>query len=456
MRASAPTRGAARASASRSATIPPAMIQARLAASLLALLLAGCTTPASRPATVADGVPRSRRGAARGAERARRRGLQRARRLPDRRPHDLLSHSLPGRLPQPPRPGVRQPHSSGGPTRRPRSPRAAARSRPSSTTTRARPPTWTSTCCATPPPGLLVAAGRHHPGRALPVRPERQPPLHVVVDGEDGHRDARGHRDRRGPHPFRRRPGQRPTCPTWPAPSTAARRSAICCRCRRGCASSRSTPGGTTWRGSRATRSSRLGPGGVEAVTPFNERVVPAGTKFSYASVETQVLGLVLRARRRPAGGRVPVREDLAADRRRGRRDLAGGPRGPGGDLLLSQRRAARLRTARAAAGARRQLARPAAHSRGLGRGGHAGPARPGSSPAPRGHAVPRLRLPDLDPARRAPGLRAARGSRPEHLSSIPPAGSSWCTPPSASSPAGGAPREISALWRAVVDTFGQ
>src|SRR5205814_861117 len=43
------------------------------------------------------------------------------------------------------------------------------------------------------------------------------------------------------------------------------------------------------------------GPGGVEAVTRFNDRAVPAGTKFSYASVETQVLGLVLRnAVRRP------------------------------------------------------------------------------------------------------------------------------------------------------------
>ena len=37
------------------------------------------------------------------------------------------------------------------------------------------------------------------------------------------------------------------------------------------------------------------GPGGVEAVTRFNDRAVPAGTTFSYASVETQVLGLVLR-----------------------------------------------------------------------------------------------------------------------------------------------------------------
>jgi CubicO group peptidase (beta-lactamase class C family) len=39
-----------------------------------------------------------------------------------------------------------------------------------------------------------------------------------------------------------------------------------------------------------------LGPGGVAAVTPFNERATPTGTRFSYASVETQVLGLVLRA----------------------------------------------------------------------------------------------------------------------------------------------------------------
>jgi CubicO group peptidase (beta-lactamase class C family) len=45
----------------------------------------------------------------------------------------------------------------------------------------------------------------------------------------------------------------------------------------------------------------RLGPGGVGAVTSFNDRERPAGTKFSYASVETQVLGLVLaRAIGRP------------------------------------------------------------------------------------------------------------------------------------------------------------
>jgi CubicO group peptidase (beta-lactamase class C family) len=36
------------------------------------------------------------------------------------------------------------------------------------------------------------------------------------------------------------------------------------------------------------------GPGGVEAVKPYNERVRPSGTAFSYASAESQVLGLVL------------------------------------------------------------------------------------------------------------------------------------------------------------------
>ena len=37
-----------------------------------------------------------------------------------------------------------------------------------------------------------------------------------------------------------------------------------------------------------------VGAGGPSAVTPFNERVAAPGTKFSYASAETQVLGLVL------------------------------------------------------------------------------------------------------------------------------------------------------------------
>ena len=45
----------------------------------------------------------------------------------------------------------------------------------------------------------------------------------------------------------------------------------------------------------------RVGPGGIRAVTGFNDRERPAGTKFSYSSAETLVLGLVLaRAIGRP------------------------------------------------------------------------------------------------------------------------------------------------------------
>ena len=38
------------------------------------------------------------------------------------------------------------------------------------------------------------------------------------------------------------------------------------------------------------------GPGGASSVLPFNERARPAGERFYYASAETEVLGLVLRA----------------------------------------------------------------------------------------------------------------------------------------------------------------
>ena len=48
----------------------------------------------------------------------------------------------------------------------------------------------------------------------------------------------------------------------------------------------------------------RVGPGGVGVVTSFNDRERPAGTKFSYSSVGTYVLGLVLtRAIGRPIAG---------------------------------------------------------------------------------------------------------------------------------------------------------
>jgi len=40
----------------------------------------------------------------------------------------------------------------------------------------------------------------------------------------------------------------------------------------------------------------RQGPGGADSVSTFRTREVPAGTRFHYASAETEVLGLVLRA----------------------------------------------------------------------------------------------------------------------------------------------------------------
>ena len=45
------------------------------------------------------------------------------------------------------------------------------------------------------------------------------------------------------------------------------------------------------------------GAGGPSAVTSFNQRAAPAGTRFSYSSAESQVLGLVLRG----ATGRPPA-----------------------------------------------------------------------------------------------------------------------------------------------------
>src|SRR4051812_39721646 len=39
----------------------------------------------------------------------------------------------------------------------------------------------------------------------------------------------------------------------------------------------------------------RQGPGGADTIITFRNRAWPAGTRFAYASAETQVLGLVLR-----------------------------------------------------------------------------------------------------------------------------------------------------------------
>jgi CubicO group peptidase (beta-lactamase class C family) len=56
-----------------------------------------------------------------------------------------------------------------------------------------------------------------------------------------------------------------------------------------------STSGSDSMRLAAATFG-QVGPGGVDAVTPFNVRAVPSGTRLTYASAEAQVLGLVLRS----------------------------------------------------------------------------------------------------------------------------------------------------------------
>jgi hypothetical protein len=93
------------------------------------------------------------------------------------------------------------------------------------------------------------------------------------------------------------------------------------------------------------------GPGGVSAVTEFNERAASAGTRFSYSSAETQVLGLVLTGATGRPVAELSGAEDLAADGRRGRRDVAHRQRRARGCGRWPERRAARLRAPRAHAG---------------------------------------------------------------------------------------------------------
>src|SRR5215831_9050526 len=83
----------------------------------------------------------------------------------------------------------------------------------------------------------------------------------------------------------------------------------------------------------------------VVSVAQFNTRVAPSGTRFHYASAETEI-------RNRQAGCRLSEREDLAVDWHGGRRLVGDRQHRPGGNLLLLQRCPARLRPFRALAGA--------------------------------------------------------------------------------------------------------
>ena len=134
--------------------------------------------------------------------------------------------------------------------------------------------------------------------------------------------------------------------------------------------------------------------GGADTVLEFNRREAPAGTRFHYASGDSEVLGLVLRAAVGMPLARVPLGEDLAAHGRGGGRDLARRQGGERDRLLLHQRHAARLRPLRPAPRQRRRARREADHPRRLDEGGH--PRERDAPPRRVRHAPQRLRLPDL------------------------------------------------------------
>ena len=138
--------------------------------------------------------------------------------------------------------------------------------------------------------------------------------------------------------------------------------------------------------------------------------------------------------RGRAAGRRVLSGQDLGANRGGSRRHLDYRRLGAGGDLLLSQRGAARLRAARFAARARRSGRRPADHPEGVVvRGYDHRPERlaPQESMGP--HRL-RLWLSDLDLSRRASHVRPDRRRMARPSTSIRRAVSSWFTRPCARS----------------------
>ena len=96
---------------------------------------------------------------------------------------------------------------------------------------------------------------------------------------------------------------------------------------------------------------------------PFNERTVPSGTQLFLCLGRDAGARPCATRRGRAAGRRVPSREDLGAHGGRSGRNVARRPLRPGGDLLLPQRRVARLCATWPAAGPRRELARPTNYS---------------------------------------------------------------------------------------------
>lgn len=135
------------------------------------------------------------------------------------------------------------------------------------------------------------------------------------------------------------------------------------------------------------------GRGGSTAVRPFNDRAAEAGTRVSYASAETQVLGLVLRG----ATDR-PVAEYLQSKvwQEIGTEADASWLIDNSGQEATFMGLNAVLRdygAPRAVAGSRRQLGGPSNHPRGVGHGRDHGTRRPTASPPRHSDAGLRLRL---------------------------------------------------------------
>jgi CubicO group peptidase (beta-lactamase class C family) len=115
-----------------------------------------------------------------------------------------------------------------------------------------------------------------------------------VVDGQDGYRDAYRDRDRRGPH---RSPDDSPAVYVPALADTEYGRTSLrhLLQMSSGVRFVEEYSGKDDIARLSDDTYRQRGSGGVKAVTPFNVRATPPGTKFYYASAETQVLGFVLR-----------------------------------------------------------------------------------------------------------------------------------------------------------------
>ena len=140
-----------------------------------------------------------------------------------------------------------------------------------------------------------------------------------------------------------------PMCPRSPTPSMGTLRSAICSRCPRACASSRNIRDATMSPGSPPTRFGRS----VPAASMRSPRTMCGSRQAAPGSTTPR---LRPKCSASCYGVRLVARSRTTCKRRSGRRSvlkptpLAHRPLGPGGDLLLHQRGAARLCAARLAA----------------------------------------------------------------------------------------------------------